>query len=394
MGLATRLKVIRGEFEGLWGRTGTLTCALAPGRVNLIGEHTDYNDGFVLPMAIDLDIVVAGRPNGRNFARVYSVEFGCELKFHTRRLDTGGLPAWARYVTGAASRLVERGYTIPGFDAVIQSTLPVGASLSSSAALSIAASLFMGKLAGADISRKDVALACQRIEHEDVGVNCGIMDQMVILFAQQAHALLIDCRTLMYEWIRCPWDRYSVCICDTGVKHELATTAYNRRRQECDEAAEALAKRLPGVRALRDVSLNELREHGSGLSPTVFKRAHHVVSENQRVLDLVAALKQGDITSVGRLMNESHESLKNDYQVSSAELDALVEAQRAIPGVVGARLTGAGFGGCTVSLVRADAITEFCESVSGSYGDAFGRTPKIFVSRPEQGARVFESNRG
>jgi len=390
MGLANRLKAIRREFEGLWGPAGALTCVRAPGRVNLIGEHTDYNDGFVLPMAIDLDIIVAGRPNGRNFARVYSAEFGCELEFHTRRLESQGLPSWARYVVGAAKRLVERGYAIPGFDAVIHSTLPVGASLSSSAALSIAASLFMGELAGAGLPRQDVARACQRVEHEDAGVKCGIMDQMVILFARQAHALLIDCRTLIYEWIRCPSDRYNVCICDTGIKHQLAATAYNRRRQECDQAARALAKRLPGVRALRDVSIDELREDGSDLNPTVFRRARHVISENQRVLDVVRALKEDDIQAVGRLMNESHESLRNDFEVSSPELDALVEAQRAVPGVMGARLTGAGFGGCTVSLVRTDAITEFCESVSQSYADSFGHTPKIFVSLPERGARVFE----
>ena len=392
MTLANRLKVIRREFEGLWGPAGVLTCAQAPGRVNLIGEHTDYNDGFVLPMAIDRDIVIAGRPNGRNFARLYSAEFGCELEFHTKRLEPQGLPAWARYVIGAARRITEREHVIPGFDAVIHSSLPIGASLSSSAALSIAALLFMEELADARIPRKDIALDCQRVEHEDVGVKCGIMDQMVILFARQGHALLIDCRTLMYEWIRCPSDRYNVCICDTGVKHELATTAYNRRRRECDEAARILAKRLPGVRSLRDVSIDELREHSSALGPTVFRRARHVVSENQRVLDVVRALKKGDIESVGRLMNESHESLKNDYEVSSPELDALVEAQRAIPGVVGARLTGAGFGGCTVSIVRVDAITEFCESVSQSYADSFGHTPKIFVSRPEHGARVFQDS--
>ena len=386
MNISNRMRMIRREFRSLWGPADELICAQAPARVNLIGEHTDYNDGFVLPMTVDLDIIIAGRPNGRNFARVFSTEFGFEIEFHTRRLETAGLPSWARYIVGAARKLDTE---LPGFDAVIHSTVPIGAGLSSSAAFTVAASLFMARIADVHVNRKDLALRCQRVEHDDVGVNCGIMDQTAVLLARASHALLIDCRTLMYEWVALPLDGYSICICDSGVKHELAATQYNKRRAECDAAARFLSKRLPGVRALRDVTLAELEREGQGLPPTVFKRARHVVTENQRVVESVDALKRGDLATFGRLLNESHDSLKNDYAVSCAELDLLVAAQQSFPDVLGARLTGAGFGGCTVSIVKSDTITDFIEIVSQRYDEAFSRTPKIFVSEATKGARVF-----
>ncbi|MFH0964684.1 MAG: galactokinase [Planctomycetota bacterium] len=388
MTLANRLRQIRSEFEGLWGPADALVVAQAPGRVNLIGEHTDYNDGYVLPMAIDLNIIIAGRPNGRKVARVYSSDLNSSVEFHTRKLEIGGLPVWARYLIGAARRVMGPGEEMPGFDAVIQSTLPIGASLSSSAAFTIAGSLFIGEIAGVPLTRKGVALACQQVEHEDIGVRCGIMDQMVILNAREDNALLIDCRSLLYEWVPLHLREHTICVCDTGVKHALARTAYNQRRSECDAAARHFAKRLPGVRALRDVTIEELKAEGAGLTPTVLKRARHVISENRRVVESIDALRKGDLARFGGLMNESHDSLRTDYDVSSAELNTLVDAARSVDGTLGARLTGAGFGGCTVNLLRADAITAFTETVSEKCADAFGHTPKIYISRARRGARV------
>ena len=248
----------------------------------------------------------------------------------------------------------------------------------------------MGRIAGVPLTRKDVARACQQVEHQDIGVRCGIMDQMVILHARENNALLIDCRSLLYEWIPFQMPEYVICVCDTGVKHSLSRTAYNQRRNECEAAVRHFARRLPGVRALRDVTLEELKAEGGGLAPTILKRARHVTSENQRVMDSVEALRRGDMARFGELMNESHESLRKDYEVSCSELDTLVEAARSVRGTAGARLTGAGFGGSTVNLLRAEAITAFSETVSQKYSDAFGHTPKIYISRAERGARVFE----
>jgi len=384
------MRIIRNEFEGVWGPADTLLCVQVPGRVNLIGDHTDYNEGYVLPMTIDRDVIIAGHLNHRRFARVYSCDMSSRAEFHTKRLDPSGLPFWARYATGAARRVVSTAGDIPGFDAVIHSTLPIGASLSSSAAFSIANALFMATIAGITLSRKSVALGCQEVEHKDIGVRCGLMDQMVILYARTAHALFIDCRSLLYEWIPFRLGEHELCVIDTGVKHELAATSYNQRRSECQEAAKILSRNVPGLRSLRDISVEELAQHSSSLPNALMKRARHVVTENKRVLDSVQALRRGDLPAFGRLMNASHDSLRDDYEVSGPELDTIVEAARSVEGTVGARLTGAGFGGCTVNIVRSDAVTSFVETVSETYAESFGRTPKIYDAKPVKGARIFE----
>ena len=384
------MRIIRNEFEGVWGPADTLLCVQVPGRVNLIGDHTDYNEGYVLPMTIDRDVIIAGRLNNRRFARIYSCDTNSRAEFNTGKLDSSGLPFWARYTTGTARRIVSPAGDIPGFDAVVHSTLPIGASLSSSAAFSIANALFMATIAGITLSRKSLALGCQEVEHEDIGVQCGLMDQMVILYARAAHALFIDCRSLLYEWIPLRLDNHEVCIIDTGVKHELSATSYNQRRSECQEAARILSRRVPGLRSLRDISADELEAMEGYLPKPLMKRARHVVTENNRVLESVKALRRGDQTAFGRLMSASHDSLRDDYEVSSPELDTLVKAARSVDGTVGARLTGAGFGGCTVNIVRSDAVTSFIETVSEAYAEVFGRTPKIYDAKPVKGARIFE----
>jgi galactokinase len=385
---------VRSEFEARHG--GGARLFHAPGRVNLIGEHTDYNDGFVLPMAIDRGTTVAARVRADRLVTATSVNNGETLSFD---LDRPGPPrrgTWQDYVEGVAQALGPG--RLRGADLVLWGDVPAGAGLSSSAAIEVAVGLSLLILADVvepdadgligDELATELALAAQRAEHQYVGTRCGIMDQLISARGRRDHALLIDCRSLEATPVPLELPDALVLICDSQVKHELASSAYNERRAQCEEAVRVLGAHLSGVRALRDVSEADLERHQGALPEPIRARARHVVGENARTLRACAALRAGDLEAVGREMYASHASLRDDYQVSCAELDHLVELARAVPGVLGARMTGGGFGGCTVNLVRRAALPEVERRLVEGYRARFGRAPELFVSRAAGGARA------
>jgi len=365
--------------------------AVGPGRVNLIGEHTDYNDGFVLPIALKRDVRLAVRPREDSTVRLLSVEYGGDYTFDLNNIQHSEENLWANYVMGMAWALQEKGIALKGMDAAISGNVPRASGLSSSAALEIGSALaFLTNADALDVlSGPQVAKAAQRAENGFVGVNSGIMDQFISMLGEEDHALLIDCRSLDYQLIPFPAGA-ALVIGNTKASRSLASSAYNQRRAECEEGVRILQGVLPGIVALRDVSVAQLEEHRHLLSEVVYRRCKHVVGENQRVLDTVAALEAGDLERVGALMNASHESLRYDYEVSSPALDSMVEAMRSAPGCLGARLTGAGFGGCTVALVRTGDEQGVANAIYEKYPKATNIWPEVYVSRAAGGARIEE----
>ncbi|HEX8633603.1 MAG TPA: galactokinase [Pyrinomonadaceae bacterium] len=379
---------LRRAFQDLYGATPRLF--RAPGRVNLIGEHTDYNDGFVLPMAIDRETCVAARPRPDRRVRIYSLNVNEHAEFDLDRPGERERGIWLDYVEGIAHALERRGVRLGGADLAVFSDVPVGAGLSSSAALEVSAGLALASVAGVEVDRVLLALAGQEAEHTYVGAKVGIMDQFIAALGRAGHALLIDCRTLETQAIPVDTTDTLVAICDTRVKHELSASEYNTRRAECEQGVELLRRAgLEGIRALRDVSEVDLERYGHSLPEVVGRRCRHVVTENARTLDAAAALKDGRLAEMGRLMLASHESLSRDYEVSCRELDVLVHiATTTLAGAtLGARMTGGGFGGCTVNLVRRDRLEDFRETITREYTNATGRAPDIYVSEAGEGAK-------
>jgi galactokinase len=381
-----RLRRLAAAFESRFGRPPAAVAA-APGRVNLIGEHLDYNEGHVLPVAIDRSIMVAfaPRPDGR--VRLYSLDFEQESAFDLEDIQRDPEAPWSDYVRGVAWALRGAGHRVSGLDAAIQGDVPVGAGLSSSAALEVAALGAFEAGSGFQLDRRDLALLGQRAENDFVGVACGIMDQMAAALSRAGHALLIDCRSLQYEAVPLPLAAVRLVVADSGVRRSLLDSQYNLRRQECQRAAELLATAITDrpVTALRDVQPEDLARYGDALPAKLLKRARHVVEEERRVLLGVEALRAGDVEAFGEMLDASHRSLRDDYEVSSPELDLLVELAWAQPGVLGSRLTGAGFGGCTVSLVRAEALEDFCEGVMARYRRETGREGRMYLCRAADG---------
>lgn len=357
----------------------------APGRVNLIGDHTDYNDGFVLPVAIDRAVYIAARARKDRTVRLVALDVNQRTEFSLDRITRDRAATWSNYVRGVALFLQQAGYTLRGLDAVIHGDVPRGAGLSSSAALEMAAALAFAVTSGLALDRVQMALIGRRAENEFVGVQTGIMDQYISSLGQRDHALLIDCRSLDYRLVPLPATVH-ILVADSGVRRGLVASAYNRRRAECEEGVRRLAGRLPGIRALRDVSVEVFEAHKDMLPQPIRQRCQHVIYENQRVLDAVAALERGDLVTMGRLMDASHASLRDLYQVSGPELDALVEIARRVPGCLGARLTGAGFGGCTVNLVEEGAIAAVVAALERDYPAQTGRIPRVYVCRAVEGA--------
>ncbi len=357
----------------------------APGRVNLIGEHTDYNDGYVMPVALQYATWAAIGPGADGTVRVYSENFSESREFSLTGVEAQPTGHWSDYVLGVAAVLQRSGHTLRGANLYVAGDVPLGAGLSSSAALEVACAFAFLGLAGAELDRPKIAKACQEAEHEYVGTKCGIMDQFTACFGREGHALFLDCRSLQLDLFPLPRDAKLV-ICNSLVKHELANSEYNQRRAQCETAVRLLRKCLPGISALRDVSLEELEQCRSALTDVVYRRCRHVCSENLRVQDAARCLHSGDLLRFGRLMGESHRSLRDDYGVSCRELDTLVEIAGRIDGVLGARLTGGGFGGCTVNLVRSSAVPEFKKTVCREYERATGLTPPIYVCAAAAGA--------
>jgi galactokinase len=384
-------------FQDLYGARPRLF--RAPGRVNLIGEHTDYNEGFVLPMAIDRETVVAARQREGRRVRVYSLNIEEHAEFDLDHPGARERGIWLDYVEGVARALERRGVRLQGADLAISSDVPVGAGLSSSAALEVSAGLALAAVSGVEVDRVELALAGQEAEHTYVGAKVGIMDQFIAAMGRAGHALLIDCRSLQTEAVPIDTSRAVVAICDTRVKHDLATSEYNTRRAECEQGTEIL-RQAGGytdeeVRALRDVNEEDLLQYEHLLPETIRRRCRHVVTENRRTLLAADALKANRLEEMGRLMYASHESLRDDYEVSCAELDEMVRIARSLGDAVpGARMTGGGFGGCTVNLVRRDALEIFRETITREYTRATGLVPNIYVSEAGDGAKEINDEGG
>jgi galactokinase len=356
----------------------------APGRVNLIGEHTDYNDGFVLPAALELATfaAVAARPDRK--LRVRSLLMSQTREFDLDEKDPKPQKDWSDYVRGVAVMLERSGHRLVGADMLLDSDVPVGSGLSSSAALEVAVGYALLATAGIAIDLKALALVCQRAENEFVGMRCGIMDQFIACHGAAGRALLIDCRSLDSRLV--PIDpKARLVICNTMVHHEHVASEYNARRRDCERGVELLSAVLPGIRALRDVSPAALERHAGLLPPVIYRRCRHVVTENDRTTRAAAALEAGDLELVGRLMAESHASMRDDFEITVAEVDRMVELNSGVRGVFGARMTGGGFGGCTISLVEAGAVEGFKAAVTPAYRAATRLTPVIFVSSPGAG---------
>ena len=360
--------------------------AAAPGRVNLIGEHTDYNDGFVLPMAIDRYTVVAGDRNANREVTIHSVTTGETASFSVRSKIQRGKPGWSNYVRGVIAGCQERGLKIGGFDAVIDSTVPFGGGVSSSAALEVATATLLEAMAGENLQPIEKALLCQQAEHQFAGVPCGIMDQFTSVLAQQDHALLLDCRSRTAKPVSMADPDITVLIINSNVRHKLVDGVYASRREQCETAA-----RILKVPALRDATLKQLTEARDAMDPVEFRRARHVVTENDRTLQAARFIQSGSWSKVGELMYASHASLRDDYEVSCPELDTIAETAQSIgenEGIIGCRMTGAGFGGCAVSLVRTQALKGVTRKLQEAYENITGNMPAIFSSRPAGGARI------
>ena len=377
---------VRRTFARLYGGPAPRV-AFAPGRVNLIGEHTDYNDGFVFPMAITRGVAIAFRLRDDRQLRGYATSFQESREVALDGLAPGSLSGWLAYVAGVAWALEDSGARLTGMDFAVDSDLPVGAGLSSSAAIEVAMARACADTTGLSWDPMPMATLCRRAENAFVGVPCGLMDQFASAASREGCATILDCRTLETQAVPLPGEAV-IAVMDTGVRRELARSAYQDRRAACETAVAGLQSAFPAVRALRDVSAEMLERVKSTLDPVVYRRARHVVEENPRPHAMAAALRTGDLAAAGRLMNASHESLRRLYQVSSDELDRLVEQARAHPACFGARMTGAGFGGCAIALVRRESAAAFLQTVQDAYGSQAPSREAWFVTPPAGGARL------
>jgi len=373
------------QFQQIYGKSPRVFSA--PGRVNLIGEHTDYNEGFVLPIAIDRRTYVAAAANDAGVVRAQSLDLNEADAFFLDEPNRLPKDKWLAYIAGVAFELEKGGARLSGADLVISSDVPIGAGLSSSAALEISVGAALLALSKQDLEVTSLALTAQRAEHSYVGTRCGIMDQLTVSAAQRSHALLIDCRSLEVKHIDLNLPETTVVICNTNVKHALTTSAYNQRRRECEDAVRILRRYLPTITALRDVNGGDFKKYAGELPDALHRRARHVINENARTLEAAIALKDGDVEEFGRLMSASHASLRDDYEVSCAELDLMVALAGGCDGVFGARMTGGGFGGCTVNLVRSDEVESFTRFISKEYRARTGIHPDIYPVHTDDGVK-------
>ncbi len=379
------LPLVADRFARHFG--GRPLLVVSPGRVNLIGEHTDYNEGFVLPGATDKAIAFAVAPRADATCHFVAVDFDQEFRCELGALHRSPL-RWPDYLQGVLDQFLLAGHRIGGINCVFGGDVPIAAGMSSSAAIEGGLAFALNALFGLNLDDLTLVTLAQKAENEFVGLRCGIMDMFINIHGRAQSVLKLDCRSLEFE--RLPFERpdLRIVVADTLVRRELAGSEYNVRRGQCEAGVDALRAHEPAIRSLRDVSLDLLREHKDELDPIVFKRCEYVVRENARVEEAADALRRNDFAAFGALMNASHAGLRDGYEVSSAELDALVEAALQVPGVLGARMMGAGFGGCTINLVEADAVPEFEARVARDYEAATGKTPKVHIVRIEAGTRA------
>jgi len=378
-------KNIRQQFRDYFGKEASVASA-APGRVNLIGEHTDYNEGFVLPGAIDKRIYVAISQNNERKINMYASQY--QNKFSVDVDDIHPVESWPTYLLGMFYFLQKHNSEIGGLDILIDGDVPVGAGMSSSAAICSAFGFGLNELFNWKNSRMDLALTGQKTEHEFAGVKCGIMDQFASLHGKSGHVVKLDCRSLDYEYIPFNFPSYKIVLVNTLVSHSLAGSEYNTRRRQCEEGVSILQKHFPGVHSLRDINSEQLELHKSALSEIVYKRCHFVIHENLRLLHGCQFLSDGDIVSFGQLMYQSHEGLSTEYEVSCNESDFLVNMARSFQGVVGARQMGGGFGGCTINIIRNEQVENFSGFIREAYEKEVGKTPEIYTMQIEDGARL------
>ena len=372
-------------FEQIFG--GPSRIYRAPGRVNLIGEHTDYNEGFVMPAAIGLYCLVAIASREDRRLQIYSSEFEDTVSVELDDTSLSRRGDWSDYVVGTALSLENSGYKLCGANIVVRGQVPIGSGLSSSAAIEVSTGYALLDVSRARIDLTKLALTCRQAENEFVGARVGIMDQFISAHGRAGHALMLDCRSLKSKALPIP-PGVLLAICNTGVKHQLAAGEYNVRRSQCEEGVQRLKSVLPGIHALRDVTLSQLEQHRGLLPEVIYRRCRHVVTENDRVQQAAEALLQGNLSALGMLMAESHCSMRNDYEVSCAELDTMVEIALAQPGVIGARMTGGGFGGCTITLVHADAAEAFKLSVAAEYEKRTQILPDIYLLTATDGVQA------
>jgi len=392
LAVENRARAVGQKFVQLFGESPRIY--QAPGRVNLIGEHTDYNDGFVMPAAIGFYTRASIAPRHDRRLVIHSENYSEQVEFDLDHLPATRAGHWSDYVIGVVKMLLRSGKKLGGANLLVDGDVPQGAGLSSSASIEVAVCYALLDLAGQasdrteidqnKVDRTKLALLCQQAENEFVGAPCGIMDQFIASHGERGKALLLDCRSLKYQRLPLPNDA-ALAICNTMVKHSIAKGEYNQRRAECEAGVRALSKHLPHARALRDVTPEDLEAYGHELPNTVMRRCRHVIGENARVLQAAAALERGDLQAFGNLMRQSHRSLRDDFEVSCSELDLMVELAEQAEGVYGTRMTGGGFGGCTIALVEAACVEAFKRTVHEGYERSTGCKPEIYICSAADG---------
>ncbi|MBE7175535.1 MAG: galactokinase [Mucilaginibacter polytrichastri] len=361
----------------------------SPGRVNLIGEHTDYNNGFVLPAAINKNIYMAVQKRGDRQIHLVSADYNDEYQTSLDELKPSG-KLWPDYMLGVADQLVRKGHVLGGFNAVFTGDIPQGAGLSSSAALECATGFALSEIFHLGLKKADIALTAQAAENEFVGVRCGIMDQFSSVFGREKRLIKLDCATLNYEYIPFNTDDLKIVLFDSQVKHSLASSAYNERREQCEKGVALISEHVPGVFSLRDASIEMLDKYVKPVDETVYRRCHYVVSEIRRLQDACDDLTRNDFEQFGKRMFETHDGLSNDYEVSCRELDILVDLVRGNEAVLGARMMGGGFGGCTINLVRSADVDKLISEVAPAYLEKTGTETRAFVAQIENGTSILE----
>lgn len=384
-----RIKRIKEDFDELFGCLPEVIVK-GPGRVDLMGCHTDYNDGFVLPVAVNVDVMAGGSLRDDNKIAVYSGNFETLVEFCLDAIEFDNVNTWSNYVRGVIHFLQEAGVELRGANIVLHGNVPIGSGLSSSAAIEMAIGYLLQTLVGFQMSGPDLALIGQRAENKFVGVNTGIMDQFISRLGKKDAALFLDCRTLEYELLPFDTSKAKIVVCDTMKRRGLVGSEYDTRRSQCEEGARLFAQWYPEVRALRDVTPGMYEKHKADLPDVVAMRVEHVVSENERVVRSREVLKSGDLVEFGKLMNGSHDSARDLYEVSCDELEAMVEVTRAAPGALSGRMAGAGFGGCAVSLVKDEFVEQFLGVVAVDYEKKTKLVPSLYVCTAEDGASVIE----